>query len=91
MLTAVIVELTYIKVMEDIAYWGLFMEKTELKVKGMSCGHCKIAVEKALMGIEGVETASVDLDEGKANVSYDPSKASTESMKKTIVDAGYEA
>lgn len=67
------------------------MEKIELKVKGMSCGHCKMAVEKALIAVEGVESASVDLEEGKAYIEYDPSKTSVESMKKAVVDAGYEA
>ncbi|MDK2893158.1 copper ion binding protein [Methanohalophilus sp.] len=67
------------------------MEKIEIKVKGMSCGHCKMAVEKALMAVEGVESASVDLEKGKADITYDPSKASVESMKKAVVDAGYQA
>jgi len=30
------------------------MEKTVLKVEGMSCGHCKNAVEKALKSKNGV-------------------------------------
>lgn len=67
------------------------MEKMDLKIRGMSCGHCKMAVEKALLGVEGVESADVDLEEGKADIAYDPAKASVESMKKAIVDAGYEA
>ncbi|MBP2029565.1 copper chaperone [Methanohalophilus levihalophilus] len=67
------------------------MEKIELKVKGMSCGHCKMAVENALKELEGVESASVNLEEGKADVEYDPSKTSVDSMKKAVIDAGYEA
>ncbi|UFA51707.1 cation transporter (plasmid) [Deinococcus radiophilus] len=41
---------------------------TDLKIEGMSCGHCVAAVEKALRGVEGVEAASVNLDEGTATV-----------------------
>lgn len=32
-----------------------------IKVTGMSCNHCKEAVEKALAALPGVEKASVDL------------------------------
>ncbi len=38
----------------------------ELNVTGMTCKHCKAAVEGALQSISGVETVSVDLERGKA-------------------------
>ena len=37
-------------------------------VEGMSCNHCKASVEKALKGIVGVETVTVDLVTGEAAV-----------------------
>ncbi|MBR1946741.1 MAG: permease [Bacteroidaceae bacterium] len=37
-------------------------------VEGMSCNHCKASVEKALKGIAGVETVTVDLVTGEAAV-----------------------
>lgn len=37
-------------------------QTTILKVEGMSCGHCKMSVEKALQAIPGVESATVDLE-----------------------------
>ncbi|MBE6038300.1 MAG: heavy metal translocating P-type ATPase [Anaerofustis stercorihominis] len=36
--------------------------KKVITVNGMSCNHCKMAVEKALKAIEGVEDAVVDLE-----------------------------
>ena len=36
------------------------MKKT-LKIKGMTCNHCKMTVEKALKAVPGVENAEVDL------------------------------
>ena len=33
-------------------------------VEGMTCGHCKMRVEKALMALECVNEASVDLETG---------------------------
>jgi copper chaperone len=35
---------------------------TTLTVPDMTCGHCKAAVEEALLGVPGVERAHVDLD-----------------------------
>lgn len=37
-----------------------------LNVSGMSCGHCKTAVENALQKISGVQTVQVNLEQGKA-------------------------
>lgn len=61
-----------------------------LKVKGMSCGHCKMAVEKSLKGLAGVETATVDLAAGTVKVVFEPGKVGTGEFEKAIDDAGYE-
>jgi copper chaperone len=37
-----------------------------VKIKGMSCNHCVMAVTKALSGIEGVGNVKVDLAKGEA-------------------------
>jgi len=37
-----------------------------VKIKGMSCQHCVMAVTKALEAIEGIKNVSVDLNTGKA-------------------------
>ncbi len=37
-----------------------------VKIKGMSCSHCVMAVTKALSGIEGVGNVKVDLAKGEA-------------------------
>ena len=41
---------------------------TELKIEGMTCGHCSAAVKKALEGVDGVTAADVDLAAGRARV-----------------------
>ena len=66
------------------------MEQITLKVEGMSCGHCKAAVEKALKGIAGVQGAEVDLDAKVVKVSYDADKTSKSDLTKAITDAGYD-
>ncbi len=37
-----------------------------VKIKGMSCNHCVMAVTKALSGIDGVRNVNVDLARGEA-------------------------
>ncbi|MBE3571609.1 MAG: copper chaperone CopZ [Moorella humiferrea] len=66
------------------------MAEGTLRVKGMSCQHCRMAVEKALKGLPGVTVATVDLAAGKAQVTYDPAKVTLEDMKKAVEEAGYE-
>jgi copper chaperone len=41
---------------------------TTIKIKGMTCKHCVMAVTKALVGIDGIGDVKVDLE--KAEASY---------------------
>ncbi len=60
-----------------------------IKVKGMSCQHCVMAVTKALNEIEGIENVTVDLERGEA--SFDETKpVDRDTIRKRISDAGYE-
>ncbi len=43
------------------------MEKKML-IEGMMCNHCKMTVEKALKGVEGVSDAVVNLEEKTATI-----------------------
>ncbi len=38
-----------------------------IKINGMSCKHCVMAVQKALSSLDGVTDVSVDLDKGEAS------------------------
>jgi copper chaperone len=66
------------------------MEKAELRVEGMRCGHCKMAVEKALGGVEGISGVKVELENKKVLFDYDPSKVNLDNVKEIIEDEGYE-
>lgn len=66
------------------------MEKTILKVSGMTCGHCEKAVKSALMGVDGVASVIVSLAEGTAEVEFDPAKAEVGKMKSAVEDQGYD-
>lgn len=67
---------------------GKEMNKT-LKVEGMSCGHCKAAVERALKAVDGVENAMVDLSKKTAEVTLSK-EVGDDALKKAVEDAGYE-
>lgn len=66
------------------------MSEVVLKVAGMTCQHCKMAVEKALRGLPGVKSATVDLAAGQAKVSYEPGQVDIGKMEAAVAEAGYE-
>ena len=66
------------------------MEET-IKVSGMSCNHCKMAVENALKELKGVNEAKVDLPGNQVKVVYDPGAVSRQAIVEAINEAGYQA
>ena len=61
----------------------------EIKVKGMSCGHCAAAVTRALQSLPGVSEVQVDLAGGR--VTYQSAGAlQPEEVARVIKIAGYE-
>lgn len=64
--------------------------KKIVTVNGMSCGHCKASVEKALQGVTGVKDAKVNLEKKTAVVSLD-SEVSDELLMNAVNEAGFEA
>lgn len=65
------------------------MTNTRLDVTGMSCAHCKAAVEGELNKLPGVVSASADFEQGVVEVSYDEDRVSTEQLEDAIEVAGY--
>ncbi|MCL2376745.1 MAG: cation transporter [Defluviitaleaceae bacterium] len=64
------------------------MTKVELKVAGMTCKHCELAVVNVLKDL-GAENVSANKDNGQVVVEYDADVVSVEDMKKEIAEAGY--
>ena len=65
------------------------MVENTLNVEGMSCAHCKAAVEGELKALPGLEKANANLALGTVEVRYDESKVGTEDLKSAIEEAGY--
>lgn len=63
------------------------MEKT-LEITGMVCGHCEMAVKKALEAVDGVESADVSHEKGTAVVTLSK-EVSNDVLKKTVEDKDY--
>ncbi|HEU0299721.1 MAG TPA: cation transporter [Longimicrobium sp.] len=67
------------------------MKTVRLNVEGMSCSHCQAAVEKALQNQGGVRSATVHLQEGAAEVEFDPAAVSPEQLAAAVTAEGYRA
>lgn len=63
------------------------MAQIVLKVEGMSCQHCKAAVEKAALAVAGVEEAVVNLEQKELTVK---GNASREQLVEAVTQVGYE-
>ena len=64
------------------------MAETTYQVPGISCGHCKSAIEAEVGALEGVASVVVDIDTKQVAV---VGSATDGEIRAAIVEAGYEA
>ena len=62
----------------------------EFNVRGMTCGHCQSSVQNALLNMDGVSSADVDLATGKVAVTFDETKVTSDDLKQAVEDQGYD-
>ncbi|TFU26060.1 CopZ family metallochaperone [Thermus tengchongensis] len=60
----------------------------KLRVEGMTCNHCAMAVQKALQKVPGVEKAEVSLERAEALVE---GQADLEALIRAVEEEGYRA
>jgi len=65
------------------------MEKSTIKVDGMSCNHCVTAITKAVNALPGIGAVNVDLKGKTVSVEFDKTLASLDKIKDTIKEEGY--
>jgi len=65
------------------------MEKIEISVEGMTCGHCAMSVTNELATLEGVSSVNVDHQSGKATVEAEG--VTEEQLSEAVSEAGYTA
>ena len=67
-------------------------DETHLEIRGMTCMNCVRHVARALEGVEGVASADVELDPGRATVRFVPGTAvAGGTLIEAVREAGYDA
>ncbi|HID73679.1 MAG TPA: heavy metal translocating P-type ATPase, partial [Thermoplasmata archaeon] len=61
----------------------------EIRIEGMHCASCAATVTKALLTVDGIVDAEVNLGTERARVAYDPSKTTIGDIEAVVRDAGY--
>ena len=67
------------------------MSRTTLRITGMTCEHCKEAVEKALKKMPGARDISVDRFAGSATLEWDDTRASRDDLVAAVNELGFKA
>lgn len=65
------------------------MTRETFNVSGMTCGHCKAAVEEELNRLGGVERPEADYEAGTVELGYDESRVSVSDIRAAVEEAGY--
>ena len=65
------------------------MQKTKLKIGGMSCQHCVKTVTDALTELDGVQRAKVNLRKGEAVVRFNALRITSTDLRDAITEAGF--
>ena len=63
-------------------------KELDLKIEGMTCGHCEMSVTKELAKLAGAKDIRVTAADGTAHVSVDES-VTTDALAAAIDQAGY--
>lgn len=65
-------------------------ENAEFAVEGLTCGHCVQSVEKAVVSVAGVESASVELVAGGRSRLIIGGAADETAVREAVTSAGYD-
>jgi copper chaperone len=63
------------------------MKQEILKIEGMNCEHCVMAVKKELSKLQNVKVKDVQI--GTADIEFDESKVDKKALADAIEEAGY--
>ena len=65
-------------------------ETATLTVDGMVCGACAARVGRIATQVDGVHDATVDREQGRAQIVYDPARTSPATVARAIAEAGFQ-
>ena len=63
------------------------MTTKEIRIEGMNCNHCAMAVKRELSKIPGLRVMEVRV--GSASLEYDEVAVTPEKIRKAVEEAGY--
>jgi mercuric ion binding protein len=66
-------------------------QTTTFAIQNMTCALCPVTVKKAMEGVKGVKSVSVDFDAKTATVVFDPSATNADAIAAVSTNAGYPA
>lgn len=67
------------------------MSTIKLNIEGMHCGGCATGIQMVTSGLDGVQSAFVDLDAKNGTWEVDESKVKAEQIIEEITKLGYKA
>ncbi len=65
------------------------MEKATLHSPNISCGHCIMAIKRAVSKLEGVSSVEGDPGKKEVTVEYDPVRVALDKIEATMAEEGY--
>lgn len=65
------------------------MESRTLNAPGISCGHCVMAIKRAVTNLPGVASVEGDPASKNVTVTYDPGQVELERIKSVMAEQGY--
>lgn len=60
-----------------------------LKIEGMKCNHCAERLQRSFNLMDGVKSATVNLESRLAVITFDDKVCSVDSIKECVFDAGF--
>jgi copper chaperone CopZ len=60
-----------------------------IRVEGLHCHTCERRIQRALLGLAGVNEVEVDFASGQASVLYDAGSVSVPQLMQAVSEAGY--
>ncbi|MBL7882508.1 MAG: heavy-metal-associated domain-containing protein [Bacteroidia bacterium] len=63
------------------------MKTEQIKIEGMTCGHCQKSVTKIIETVLGIISCEVSLEKGIAIVTFDEKKTTKEEIIKSVNDS----
>lgn len=67
------------------------MVKKKLKIEGMHCSSCSLAIDMDLEDLEGIINVKTSYAKAETEIEFDPAKLDEEQILQTIKKSGYEA